>query len=236
MRNFPMAYEPRVEVSYCNFMFVVLTHVIECLTERRLEDVLRDSIWNPLEMESTYFDLQDAKDAPEHLSTGYYWNKEEEKMKPVPFAPTEPISGAGAIISNVYDYTKWVKCLLRKSEPLSEAVHQEMRTPRTIFSPEPALGADVTLYSLGWFRTTVYGQVAYWHSGSVVSHGALVYWFPDLDYGVVLFANFASSVRQIIMMRLIEHKLQIPENKRYNMSKKLVQPIHQIPDGVLTKL
>lgn len=235
MRNLPLHLEPRVEFHYCNLMFTVLSHVVESTTGKRLGHVLKDLIWSPLGMNSTYMDLQEAKDAPEHLSTGYYWNKEEKKLKAMPFMPTEPLNGAGAMISNVLDYAKWVKSLLRKSGPLSEAVHREIRTPRMVQSPEPAMGADATLYSLAWFRTTIHGQVAYWHSGSVGTHGALVYWFPDLNYGAVIFANYPSPARQVLMWRLIEDKLRIPKDRRYNMGDKLVQPIPPGKrDGVLT--
>ena len=226
MRNLPLQLEPRVEFHYCNLMYVVLTHVIETITSKWLGCTLKELIWTPLDMKSTYMDLQEALEAPEHLSTGYYWDEEKETLNPMEFVPTAPLNGAGAVISNVIDYSKWIKCLLRKDKPLSEAVHAQIRKPRSVQNPEPGLGADVTLYSLSWFRTTVHGEVAYWHSGSVGTHGALVYWFPDLDYGVVIFANYPSPVRQVLMWRLIEDKINVPKGKRYDIGKKSVFQYH----------
>lgn len=219
MRNLPLQVEPRVEFHYCNLMYVVLSHVIETVTKKWLGDVLKEQIWEPLGMESTFLDLQQAIESPGHLSTGYYWHKKDRELKPMPFMPTGPHSGAGAVISNVVDYSKWIKSLLRKGQPFSRTVHKEIQNPRMVQNPEPNLGMDVVLYSLGWFRTNVYGQIAYYHSGSTITHGALVYWFPELDYGVVMFTNYASPIREVLMRRLIEDKLNIPESERYDMGK-----------------
>ncbi|PHH74848.1 hypothetical protein CDD80_2785 [Ophiocordyceps camponoti-rufipedis] len=223
LRNLPIHLEPHQEFHYNNQMYTVLQHVVETLTGRWLGHLLQDMLWRPLSMNSTYFDLKQALAAPEHLSTGYYWHRGQRKLKPMPLMPTDPMNASGAVISTVVDFAAWVRCLLRRSEPLSPSVHKELRKPRAVQSPEPAMGTDVTLYSLGWFRTTLYGQTAYWHSGSVETHGALIYWFPDLDYGVVLFANYPSTVRFVVMWRLIEDKLRVPKDKRFDIGQKMRQ-------------
>ncbi|EQL02970.1 Beta-lactamase/transpeptidase-like protein [Ophiocordyceps sinensis CO18] len=221
LRNLPLHLEPRLEFHYSNVMYTALGHVIETLTGKWLGHVIKDTIWSPLGMTASYFDLEEAKDAPEHLSTGYYWHRQQQEFKAMPLMPTDVMNASGAMISTVVDFAKWIKCLLRASEPLSKAVHKEIRKPRIVQNPEPAMGTDVALYSLAWWRTTIHGQVAYWHSGSVGTHGALVHWFPDLDYGVVIFTNFPNPARQVLMWRLIEDKLRIPKDRRYDMAAKM---------------
>ncbi|KAK7428218.1 hypothetical protein QQZ08_005284 [Neonectria magnoliae] len=239
LRNFPLRAQPRTEFQYNNEGYATLSHVIEMVTGRRLGDVIKETIWQPLGMKSTYLDLQQAKDAPEHLSTGYFWDKKNERYEAIPFLPTDIISGAGAVISNVEDYAKWIKCLFDEEKPLSKQVHQEIRTPRFIDNPNPADGMDVSLYGLAWWRTTVNGNVVYWHSGSTTAHGALVYWFPALRYGVVILTNYPSPARQIIMRRLVEDKLGVPPNKRYDVAKearearrKAEQDLENAPDNL----
>ncbi|KAJ0127059.1 hypothetical protein HZ326_29837 [Fusarium oxysporum f. sp. albedinis] len=221
IRHFPLRAEPRTEFDYNNEGYAVLSYVIEKVTGKRLRDVFKELIWEPLRMNSTFLDLQQAKDAPEHLSRGYYWDEHNKRHEAVPFLPTEIVSGAGAIISNVVDYTKWIKCLLRKASPLSEQVHQDIRRPRFIHNPDPANGLDVSLYGLAWWRTSIQGNVVYWHSGSTNSHGALVYWLPDLDYGVVILANCPSPATEIIMRRVVYDKLGTPEEKRQDVAEDL---------------
>ncbi|KAH7127364.1 beta-lactamase/transpeptidase-like protein [Dactylonectria macrodidyma] len=221
LRSFPLRVQPRTEFQYNNEGYATLSHVIETVTGKNLGDVLKEIIWGPLKINATFLDLDQAKDAPEHLSTGYYWNKQDELYEAIPFLPTTVISGAGAGISNVVDYAKWIKCLLREEPPLSKEVHKDIRKPRFIDNPTPERGMDVSLYGLAWWRTSINGQVVYWHSGSVISHGALVYWFPALDYGVVILANFPTPAREVIMRRLVDDKLDIPLDKRYDIAKEL---------------
>ncbi|XEV03223.1 hypothetical protein FSHL1_008510 [Fusarium sambucinum] len=221
LRHVPLQWQPRTEFDYNNEGYATLSYVIEKVTGKWLGDVLKETIWGPLGMTSTYLDLQQAKDAPQELSTGYYWDTSENKYAPIPFLPTKIVSGAGAIISNVTDYTKWIRCLLRKEGPLSEAVHSDIRKPRVVDNPEPARGMDVSLYGLSWWRTSIHGHVVYWHSGSVVSHGALIYWLPELDYGVVLLTNYPNHVREVIMRRLVYDKLGVPANERFDIEKDL---------------
>ncbi|RCI09185.1 hypothetical protein L249_1483 [Ophiocordyceps polyrhachis-furcata BCC 54312] len=221
LRNLPMHLEPHSEFHYNNQMYTALQHVVETLTGKWLGDLLKDMIWTPLEMKSSYFDLKDAQAGPEHLSTGYYWHPAQAKLKAMPLMPTDPMNASGAVISTVVDFAAWVRCLMGRTKPLSEAVHKELLKPRVVQSAEPGMGTDVTLYSLGWFRTTLYGHAAYWHSGSVDTHGALIYWFPDLDYGVVLLANYPSPVRYALMWRLIEDKLRIPKDKRFDIGDRM---------------
>ncbi|CAF3557854.1 unnamed protein product [Fusarium graminearum] len=221
LRNTPLQWQPRTKFDYNNEGYATLSYVIETITGKWLGDVLKETIWSPLGMTSTYLDLQQAKDAPDDLSTGYYWDSSGKQYKPIPFLPTDIVSGAGAIISSVTDYAKWIRCLLRKDGPLSKAVHKDIRKPRVVDSPEPARGMDVSLYGLSWWRTSIQGHVVYWHSGSVVSHGALIYWLPELDYGVVLLTNYPNDVREVIMRRLIYEKLGVPADERFDIEKEL---------------
>ncbi|KAF4331968.1 hypothetical protein FBEOM_14245 [Fusarium beomiforme] len=218
IRNFPLESQPRTNFSYNNEAYATLSLVIETVTGKWLGDVLKEIIWKPLGMISTYLDLQQAQDAPEHLSTGYYWDPSVKCHRSIEQLPTDILSGAGAIISNVLDYTKWIKCLLRQEAPLSKQVHKDIRRPRIVDNPDPARGMDVSLYGLSWWRTSLDGHVVYWHSGSTTTHGALIYWLPELDYGVVVLANHPSPTREIIVRRLVNDKLKVPLSRRYNIA------------------
>lgn len=44
------------------------------------------------------------------VATGYYWDDEAQEYVAVETDPIQSSSGAGAIITNVIDYSKWVKC------------------------------------------------------------------------------------------------------------------------------
>lgn len=222
LRNLPTTAEPRVECQYCNLMFVTLSHVLQTITGRWLGDVFKEIIWSPLGMDSTYFHLVDALAAPNHLAQGYYWNEKEEKYHEVPHMPVIEVSGAGGIFSNVLDYAKWVRSLIHEARPLSESVHKDIRKPRFI-SRMPAYGRDVEMYCLGWERFIYNGHIIYTHAGGMHAFGALVYWLPEIKYGIVSFANTAITslaAEDALVFKLVDARLGIKEEDRTDPEKK----------------
>lgn len=216
LRNLEMTAEPRVKFQYCNFMYLALSLVVETVTGKPLGDVLRELIWEPLGMSSTYFALDAAQSAPEHLATGYCWDEDAEKYTEVPHMSVVELSGAGGIISTAADYAKWVKCLLHEAAPFSVAAHKEIRMPR-IVAGMPEQGRDITMYGLGWQRALYRGHLMYTHGGGLEAFGAQVYWFPDAEFGVVAFANTSTTSNaagDVLVYRLVHDKLGIaPEDQ-----------------------
>lgn len=225
LRNLPLLAEPRARFYYCNHMYVALSHVIETVTGSWLGLVLRDNIWAPLGMNSTFFDLDDALKSSRPMATGYYWDANAGRFQEVAPMTVVEASGAAAVISSAADYARWIKCLLHEAPPFSKAVHRDIKKPRSIDAAAPAGGVDVALYALGWQRTLYKGHVVYTHSGGMHAFGAQVYWLPEAQFGVAAFANTAltsNAVEDAIVYRLIEDKLGIPEEERFDFDRKYV--------------
>lgn len=217
LRNLALNAEPRTKFQYCNSMYIVLGHVIETITNKPLADVLKEEIWDPLGMKSTFLAVSPLKPDNEDLATGHYWDKEAKAYKSVPIAEMTEIAAAGAVVSNVQDYARWISCLMHRGATFSESVHDDIRAPRVVATTQPSRGCDVALYSLGWARTTYKGHVLYNHSGGTTAFSSQAYWLPDLKFGVVSFANTVwsgNAVQDVIVWRLIADKLGIPENER----------------------
>jgi len=77
MRHLPLTAEPRTKYQYCNLMFMVAAHIIETVTNCKIGDLMREQIWKPLNMNSTFSSLEDAKNADEDLARGYYYSEGE---------------------------------------------------------------------------------------------------------------------------------------------------------------
>lgn len=222
LRNLTLTMEPRAKFMYCNFMYVVLSHAVETITGKWLGHVLKEHIWTPLGMHSTYFDGNEARKKSENFATGYYWNKEEKEFKPVPDMDMTDVSGAGSIFSNVLDYAKWLKCLLHEDTPFSKATHTEIKKPRMMAGLSPTEGMDLETYGLAWQRSVYRGNVIYHHSGGVHAFGAQVYWLPEHKFGVVAFGNTAmtsNAAEDVLVYKLINDKLAIPNEQRFDPSK-----------------
>lgn len=106
LRNLPVVYEPRVKFAYTNHLFITLSYVIEVVTEKKLGQVMRDLIWDPLGMKDTYFGLDEARRSTQQLASGYAWINKTQGYNQTTFIPLTDVSGAAAVISNVRDYQR----------------------------------------------------------------------------------------------------------------------------------
>ncbi|KAJ3495465.1 hypothetical protein NLG97_g3378 [Lecanicillium saksenae] len=222
LRNLPLTAEPRAIFQYCNLMYVVLSHVIETLTKKPLKDTFQELIWGPLNMTSTFLDLDEAKKSPNYLATGYYWDKKTQSYGTVKLDTLQE-SGAAGIITNVLDHAKWVRSLIYETGPLSNATHADIRKPRFISNAEPTAGMDVTLYGLGWSRTKFHGETLFQHSGQSLSFGTTIFWLPERKYGVIVMGNVflqANMVGAVVARKLVEDALGIDAADRFDIAKK----------------
>lgn len=226
MRNLPFPNEPRTKLMYTNYMYITLSHVIETVTKKGLKDVVKELIWEPLGMDSTYFGLEQAKKVPaKQLATGYIWNNDTGNHIQTVYMPVTDISGAAAVISNVHDYARWIQALLNETRLFSESVYQDMKTPRMIETPIPGPKNDISLYGLGWYRTTFRGHVVYRHDGVMIGFKAQIYLLPDDGFGFVMLANGDNSDKAALpdlSWALIAQKFKIPQNELVNVTARFV--------------
>ncbi|KAJ5047542.1 uncharacterized protein L3040_003365 [Drepanopeziza brunnea f. sp. 'multigermtubi'] len=201
-----------------------LSYLLETLTGMSLGDFLRESIWEPLGMSSTYFSNEDALASPSHLAQGYvHHNGTYQK---VPYMDTRPVSGAGSIISNVQDYSKWLHALINESPPIPKDAYKSLFTPRMLMdrnddSPLPYTGPES--YSLGWITSVYRGHQFYEHSGGMEAFGAQIIFFPELKYGLCSFGNTgvtSNNVELKAIWKLIDDKLGVPPKERFDWDKK----------------
>ncbi|KAF3761893.1 beta-lactamase/transpeptidase-like protein [Cryphonectria parasitica EP155] len=249
LRHLPTNAAPRTKWQYCNHMFVAASHAVQTLVGGRrggseetdvwLGDLLREWLWEPLGMRSTYFSLEDALAAGEkeeegkhRLASGYAWDRHAEQFGPeVPFMPTDEIGGAGAIMSNVEDYSRWIRMLLREEGPLPREGHRAVRTPRIIMNPEgwaaveeeedagsPPYDAPMA-YALGWQTSSYRGHRFWTHSGGMHAYGAEVFFYPDLDLGMVVLGNTAitsNGLARKLIWDMVDDRLGVPVGERYD--------------------
>lgn len=224
LRHLPMTAEPRTQYQYCNAMFVVASHIIETVTGKKLGDLMREWIWKPLGMDSTFFDLEDAKNAKEDLAHGYryLYDTDDGGFEECKWMAVDQVSGAGAVISNVLDYAKWARAISNNSTPLSEQGFKAVFTPRTLMPfAEPFTGPRS--YSLGWRHGVYFGQRFYQHSGGMIAFGAEFLIFPDLNFSVVALGNTSGTsnfVDQRLLFHLIDEKLNVPPEKRFDWNER----------------
>jgi CubicO group peptidase (beta-lactamase class C family) len=211
LRYLKMAYVPRTTFSYNNNMYMTISHVLEQIEGRSLGETLKKRIWNPLGMNDTYFSAQTVSQDPilsQRFATGYTWDPETSAYLAEPYLNDEAITGAGAMISNVLEYTKWLRALIYKTGPISPQGHAELVKPRTVITNPAELvapPAPYLLYALGWVVANYHGEPLYWHSGSWAGFGIMVGFLPGKGFGFVMMGNTmnARNAQVEIYMRLL---------------------------------
>jgi CubicO group peptidase (beta-lactamase class C family) len=90
---------------YCNAGFQVLGRLIEQATHKPYEDVIRDRIFKPLEMERSTFWAHEAITYP--VAVGYNTITTDEPETARPYAITRAMAAAGTIIGTPTDLLKF---------------------------------------------------------------------------------------------------------------------------------
>lgn len=252
MRYLPMVSEPRTEWRYCNVMYMVVSHAVQTLTGRWLGDLMKEGIWEPLGMGDTFLSVEEAVAKGREVAGGYYWDyKGKGGFVEVPKLGLELANGAGGVVSNVRDYARWVKCLIKGDKGgegvgctvLSKEAHRELKRARMVKGLGSKKGYDAPMaYALGWEIGTYKGHRVFTHSGGMEAYGALVYFFPDLEYGVITLGNTAITSNVVgneLIWKLIDDKLGISEEDRYDwasLGNKTVQQALKQPETAVEEL
>lgn len=228
LRHLQMTAEPRTRFQYCNLMFITVTHFIEKLTGKWLGRFLWERLWEPLAMDSTFFSLSDAEAATHiskaSLARGYLWLNRSQEYRAASYIDSAAMSGAGAIISNVLAYTKWLRCMMTRAAPLSPAAHDTLHFPRINIPPsflDHAGFRGIHGYGLGWLISNYRGEPMIWHNGGLEGFATMMAYLPRKQWGFAMMANTVlggTAAEQILSFDLLDDFLGTPESERLSWS------------------
>ena len=175
-------FAPGEKESYCDTNYILLGVIIEKVTGRLVEDVIRDEIITPLGLAHTSFPTTPAM--PEPYAHGYFAG-DDGKGELRDYTATNPAVAwtAGAMISTLDDLKVWAKALatgaLLKPETHAEQMDYEMM---------PA-GKISVGYGLG--VADFAGMIG--HNGAIFGYTTAMFYVPKADATIVLEGNLASN-------------------------------------------
>jgi len=106
-----LPHEPNTQFEYSNSGYVVLAEVVAKVAKARFATLVKERIFDPLEMNSSYvFDEASdfAEDAPEITNHAICYNRlRHEGFVPVGYTPLNFVYGDGNVHSNIFDLAKW---------------------------------------------------------------------------------------------------------------------------------
>jgi CubicO group peptidase (beta-lactamase class C family) len=172
-----LEFEPGSKYAYNNSGYFLLGAIIERVTGKPYEQVVRERIFEPLGMKDSGYDrtavILPKRASGYQLTPAGYRNAEYLDMS-IPYA-------AGALYSTVEDLYKWDRALYGTAL-LSEELKKEMFTPMLSF------------YAFGWSTRGVKLQDGTWvpaiqHGGGINGFNTLLVRVPDTHELVVLLDN-----------------------------------------------
>ena len=169
-------HEPGKEYEYSNAGYVLLSIIIEKVSEKSVQEVLAETITGPLEMTDTYFPEGPEINGPH--AHGYDGAEDvTEKIDPSwDFT-------AGAMISTANDLHKWAKAFA-EGELLSPEMHREQI--KYVNVPE---GRGQIRWGLG--MANLFGWLG--HNGSNTGWQSDMYYLPDKKATIVVLMNKESQ-------------------------------------------
>ena len=181
--------------SYTNSGYILLASIIEKITGRKYEQIVRELIFDPLQMKHSGFDFRNYPDSNKAIN---YDNINKRKLFSQAVFDSTHAPGCGNIYSTVMDLYLWDRALY-SDVLLNPATLQKAYTP---FKSK---------YGYGWFIDSSYSRLNVFHGGGTPGFRSHFQRFVQDDICIILLSNNAYCDLSEISNRLAA----ILFNKRY---------------------
>ena len=183
LNNFIPEREPGTRYQYSNLGMGLLGELMARTTGMNYEEMLKSYITDSLGMTSTGITL--SSEMKKNLAKGY-----TEKGEPAKNWNFMTLQGAGAIRSSLADMLKYLAFNMGKTETLNFGEGLTIMQKRRFDTD-----MDNTYIGMGWhISETGNGKEVIWHNGGTGGYSSFIGFIPELQSGVVVLSNQASSV------------------------------------------
>lgn len=166
-------FQPNEKYSYSNSNYVLLSFIIEDITEKLYAEVLQEKIAKPCGLASVSLDkkIENENNEADSYNKLKDWKIEPETSWTVPL-------GAGAIVSTSTDLNKFLNCLF-VGDLLSDASLEQLKK-------------QVDGYGLGTFEVPFHDKKAIGHTGGIDGFQSNSFYFPEDKLAVSYISNGVS--------------------------------------------
>ena len=175
----PGAY--RGQFQYNNIMYMVAGYLLEALSGRNWEDLVKTRIFDKLKMPGSNFSIRDLTNKSDYA-------KPYEKNEELPIRDFSNIGPAAEINSNVLELANWVLLFLNggKTPEGNEIIKQSYL--EKMYHDYVNVGSGVG-YGLGWCLFKIENKRFIYHPGDADGYTAYVSFLPDDGIGVIALTN-----------------------------------------------
>lgn len=210
-KNIPYDFNPGDQLRYNNSGYFLLGYIIEKISGKKLATYLKETFFDPLQMNNTGIYNNAVK--LENEAKGY--QKDGNLYKPALNWDMSWAAGAGAMYSTVEDLYKWNEALFA-GKILSEKNRQLAFTPVTLNNGQKA---PTMSYGYGWAINNYRGQEVIEHSGGLDGFISQLARYPQSNMTIVMLTNVTPPQLEISPNRLAEFYLwqKMDKQKSYSI-------------------
>jgi CubicO group peptidase (beta-lactamase class C family) len=187
----PLQFQPGSKFSYSNSNYVLLTAIIEQVSQQSYADYLQQHIFQPLGMKNTGYDSASALIS--RRASGYEQSATGFRNADV-ISMTRP-QGAGGLRSTVDDLNLWDQALY-SNRLLEQSLLQQS------FIKHPASNGQPQPYGYGWMMADLAGQATQEHSGGIEGFSSYAIRIPSQQVYVAVLANSGSFDSYTLAVKL----------------------------------
>jgi CubicO group peptidase (beta-lactamase class C family) len=195
--------------QYSNSNYVLLTCIIERITQSTVDNFMQEEICKPLGLNNTFFPKD--RNPVEGLATGYIW---QDKLLNADHIDFSNLSGSGGMISTAGDLSVFIRAIM-KSRLLPKAAVDKMITP---IREE---------YGYSWTNRLYHNRRLIGHSGRIDGYCAQMWYEPKEEISVVYLSNVFNGNDRVVW-NIYGILWNDPDSPNYNIYEEIapVVPYH----------
>lgn len=213
----------RSRFSYTNILYSALGILEEKVSQDTWDNLIREKIFKPLGMSSSFTNISDCMNAKNIASSHLLHH---DKLISTQWLQFDNCRSAISIFSNVVDLLKWVTFQLEKGkvgqrEILNIDTITEMHRPQTVINSPAWLwyypNSGIVTHGIGWVVHVYQGRTIVEHMGNMQGASPLVAFIPEENLGIVILTNRESATLfpRAILYHLLDQS-QDPSNVDWN--------------------
>jgi hypothetical protein len=167
---------------YTNSGYILLAKIIENITKRDFKSWIKEKIFQPLQMNSTFIE-EDYSKVITKTASSY------TEIEPAVFINVENYDltyGASNVYSTCNDILKW-------SKNFSQAPKEWQKAFTTLTTLDVLNSGKKNNYAFGVFLEDFNGSHRVQHTGAIAGFRSIMYVYPNDDLEIVILANFTSD-------------------------------------------
>ncbi len=171
---------PGEEFNYNNSAFIMLAEIVERKTDSKFPVWMKENVFDPLDMKDSYVRADPTQIIP-RASQGY----SQGEMGIVESGDLYAAYGAGGIYTTTLDLAKWLENFNNPQVGGKEIIEK-------LVTPGILNNEDTMSYALGIGVGERKGLKRYAHTGADIAHRAALFYYPEINSGVIALSNNAS--------------------------------------------